>query len=1295
MASTAECTDRTCCEAGQHKDLATFGTTFDVDSSDGICLACPIATFSAAQVGATDITADYCPDTTCTSCGAGYVGLASELQVPDNAGFSAHCQACPAGTIQPEADQFALSAREPAVLATCVPCTAGYWSTATASAGVKTADGDDVCENPCSVTCPTNDYVSTACTATSDRECAPKPAPTCSADVTFEEQGDAAKIMLSAGVVSSGLLNRVIIDLVGSISADTLAAAGASGVTVVQLTNGGIELSSTAGAAASVFQAAMQEITFESSPAVLSTAERSLTVEVTACTTDAHGVEACGSSCQTKVQITLCLACLPTIVPSFWQPTNASEHYLQGSSIAVATGPATVADQDSPYMKSGFATLGTTCTSGDELAYTANANITVSYNATACSMLLTANSDTVPVATFDAMFQSITFKSSVAAGLSFVPRSLGLTVTDHHDHVSPIATRVINVDCAPGFHHKTSTCTSCPAGQWSDQNPLHHPLNECVKCLKGKIGSTTRDQTSIAYCSQCDAGTYTIALAQMECIGCKAGSYGSGSADAQTAHTYCKDCPNGKYQPLDGGRTEDGPHQCKSCESGYYNNGTYPSMRVNCHKWTCCTASGLYQAGGSESSDAQCLSCAQGTWLTAEVSDDETICHAVRSCTWCAAGKHGKGDEPRTSKAHCKDCKPGSYSQFTIDPTTLEKAFPLTVCTLCAAGTFQSGTAQISCKECNQGTYAVEGATKCTSCAKGRYGNRELAVESADHCSDCAAGRYSNVKAATECIACKCGTFVREAGVNVECKQCAAGTFLAASEAPMTECTACDAGEFAGLGACKCTSCPQGEFCPEGEACGAGAKKLVDSEGFATHHATAGVCKECAAGTFNSWTKQVSCQHCPDGKYQDATSYKTCHVCAAGQYSGPEAFAADAVDRRHVYCVNCETGRYADTVGSTTCSVCPAGKHTVSRFGGAITCTTCVAGKYTTLEMNRGGTYECASCAAGTYAPAAESSSCIDCAAGKFNGAVGQSSALACQDCLAGTYNADAGQASCDSNWNTCGKGEFLKFDVPADIYTQAGTCTSCPAGKFQDEAEISTPDKVCKDISEVYCKCDAGEYLAGSTEKSGGVCTSCPAGKFKPVEADKHHWATLGCENCPTGQFGTEVSQTGVETCKNCAAGTYAAAPGGASTCTACAEGTFSPVKSGACSACGTTVGDWSEFGTCTATCGGGTQTRTRTLTGAPNGNEEDREAQCPTTESRACNVDACPKSDQCHFLKCRYAENPATGKFGIQVYHHGKEPHSVHHCKLFEMGGGKKHCQCSCWNSAPTTEDRRLLAH
>jgi hypothetical protein len=84
------------------------------------------------------------------------------------------------------------------------------------------------------------------------------------------------------------------------------------------------------------------------------------------------------------------------------------------------------------------------------------------------------------------------------------------------------------------------------------------------------------------------------------------------------------------------------------------------------------------------------------------------------------------------------------------------------------------------------------------------------------------------------------------------------------------------------------------------------------------------------------------------------------------------------------------------------------------------------------------------------------------------------------------------------------------------------------------------------------------------------------------------------------------------------------------------------------------------------------------------------DAASQCSVAQTSPCNGHSCPSRHHCHYLKCRYVKNPATGKFGIQVYHHGKEPHDVHHCKIYEHGGfAECHCFCFQNNAAGQVED------
>ena len=79
--------------------------------------------------------------------------------------------------------------------------------------------------------------------------------------------------------------------------------------------------------------------------------------------------------------------------------------------------------------------------------------------------------------------------------------------------------------------------------------------------------------------------------------------------------------------------------------------------------------------------------------------------------------------------------------------------------------------------------------------------------------------------------------------------------------------------------------------------------------------------------------------------------------------------------------------------------------------------------------------------------------------------------------------------------------------------------------------------------------------------------------------------------------------------------------------------------------------------------------------------------------SQSKQCNTKPCPGRHHCHYLKCRLQLHAASNSYYVQVYHHHKEPHNVHHCKLYDNAFGVKACHCFCWylnpagqvNSAP----------
>ena len=66
---------------------------------------------------------------------------------------------------------------------------------------------------------------------------------------------------------------------------------------------------------------------------------------------------------------------------------------------------------------------------------------------------------------------------------------------------------------------------------------------------------------------------------------------------------------------------------------------------------------------------------------------------------------------------------------------------------------------------------------------------------------------------------------------------------------------------------------------------------------------------------------------------------------------------------------------------------------------------------------------------------------------------------------------------------------------------------------------------------------------------------------------------------------------------------------------------------------------------------------------------------------QSKQCGTKPCPGRHHCHFLKCRFNLHAPSNTFAIQVYHHHKEPHNVHHCKLYDNALGVTACHCFCW--------------
>ena len=184
-----------------------------------------------------------------------------------------------------------------------------------------------------------------------------------------------------------------------------------------------------------------------------------------------------------------------------------------------------------------------------------------------------------------------------------------------------------------------------------------------------------------------------------------------------------------------------------------------------------------------------------------------------------------------------------------------------------------------------------------------------------------------------------------------------AGVTTAGSETS-DDCTACEAGKTAAIGATTCSFCAAGKSSTKVSAAG---------------------CTNCAAGK-TSVSPFQACVDCSAGT--TSAGGDACANCAVGKINvGGTGTTSSVADN---LCTDCAAGTSAAVGASTnTCVACAGG--TTSAGGDA--CVNCAVGK-----INVGGT--------GTTSSVADNL-CTDCAAGQT--AAGGNSANTCEDCHFGT----------------------------------------------------------------------------------------------------------------------------------------------------------------------------------------------------------------------------------------------------------------------------------------------------
>lgn len=210
---------------------------------------------------------------------------------------------------------------------------------------------------------------------------------------------------------------------------------------------------------------------------------------------------------------------------------------------------------------------------------------------------------------------------------------------------------------------------------------------------------------------------------------------------------------------------------------------------------------------------------------------EKGVCQICPKGHWCTGYHRGwlaVSDAPPPEICEAGRWAPAGASSCTLCPAgrfgDTEGLFTAACSGPCEAGyECPPGSTYPSVRLCPQGTFSPQGSEKCSLCPPGTYGDRKGLVSEWD-CKRCPAGQFGDSPGLflSECSGrCLPGYACPEGSDKANQEKCAAGTY---SEGGVGVCTPCPAGKY-GDRSCLTTracsdSCPGGYACPKGSKVG-------------------------------------------------------------------------------------------------------------------------------------------------------------------------------------------------------------------------------------------------------------------------------------------------------------------------------------------------------------------------------------------------------------------------------------------------------------------------------------------
>ncbi|XP_063683727.1 proprotein convertase subtilisin/kexin type 5-like [Bolinopsis microptera] len=349
-------------------------------------------------------------------------------------------------------------------------------------------------------------------------------------------------------------------------------------------------------------------------------------------------------------------------------------------------------------------------------------------------------------------------------------------------------------------------------------------------------------------------------------------------------------------------------------------------------------------------------------------------------------------------------------------------------------------------------------------------------------------------------------------------------------------------------------------------------------------------CTDCETDHYSAGVWLESCTKCPEDKGVEAgkgTQESDCtwSPCAAGKYLDQENG-----------CTDCEADKYS-AAGVIECTDCPSEKGVASGEGqqeSDCIWKACVGGQY--LSQDNG----CTDCEAGDFSTGGTADSCTKCEADFYS----EAGATNCTYCPSDKEVASGeGKEEDDCSWSPCAAGKYLD---------QENGCTDCEADKYSAAGVTECTD----------CPSEKGVASGEGQQESDCAWKACAGGKFLDQEN--------GCISCEAGEFSAGGS---ADSCTKCEADFYSEA--GATKCTACPFGKVVASGEGKQESDCTAIrvnGGWSTYrswSTCSADCGGGSQTRTR-ICNNPSPANDGAECEGDSSDSQSCNDNPCSDGEE-----------------------------------------------------------------